>query len=306
MNLSKFLFSITDKDCHYVISVLGIKIKFKHGYKYVCPVVKTSGITDKKRSPEIIVSLTSFPARINSVEKTIRTLLTQTLKPDRVILWLAEEQFHNKENDLPRQLLALKNFGLDIEFCEDLRSYKKIIPTLKKYPEAIIITTDDDIYYASDTIETLYTSYLEDKNSIHAHRVKHTKLVEGKIRKCSRTPDTSYFNRQIGYGAVLYPPHSLYKDVTDTAALKKLLPTHDDVWLWAMSVLNHRKVKVVKGDKESVIYVENTQQHGLCKVNKASTKNYSVGMSIEEACDRIIEYYPQIIDILKEENEKAK
>ena len=115
MNLSKFLFSITDKDCHYVISVLGIKIKFKHGYKYVCPVVKTSGITDKKRSPEVIVSLTSFPARINSVEKTIRTLLTQTLKPDRVILWLAEEQFHNKENDLPRQLLALKNFGLDID-----------------------------------------------------------------------------------------------------------------------------------------------------------------------------------------------
>ena len=303
MNISNFLFSITDKDCHYVIKFLGIKIKFKHGYKYICPVVKSNGVTDKKRSPELIVSLTSFPARINSVEKTIRTLLTQTLKPDRVILWLAEEQFPNKENDLPRALIALKHFGLEIEFCEDLRSYKKLIPTLKKYPQAVVITTDDDIYYASDTVETLYTSYLEDKMSVHAHRVQHTKLVDGdKIKKCGRTPQTSYFNRQIGYGAVLYPPDVLYKDVADISLFKRLLPTHDDVWFWAMTVLNHRKIKVVKGEKESVIYVENTQQHGLCKVNKASTKDSSVGISIDEAYKRILEYYPQILDVLKEEN----
>lgn len=305
MNISKF-FSIQDKDCHYIIQVCGIRIKFKHQYKANCPIVKTSGITETKRHPELIVSLTSFPARIHTVEKTIRTLLSQTLKPDRVILWLAEEQFPNKENDLPRALIALKNYGLTIEFCEDLRSYKKIIPALAKYPDAIIITADDDIYYAPDTVETLYTSYLEDKNAIHAHRVKHTKLIDGKIRKCTKTPLKSYFNRQIGYGAVLYPPHSLDKKVTDKAVFKKLLPTHDDVWLWAMAVLNHIPVKVVKGDKESVIYVENTQQYGLCKINKPYVKNSGCGISIDEACDRILEFYPQIIDILKEENAGQK
>ena len=69
-------------------------------------------------------------------------------------------------------------------------------------------------------------------------------------------------------------------------------PKADDVWFWAMTVLNRRKIKLVKGDKESIIYVENTQQHGLCKVNKASTKDKSVGISIEEAYKRILDYYP--------------
>ena len=304
MNVKK-LFSISDKDCHYIITFMGIKIKFKHGYKYSCPVVKTSGVTEKKRTPELIVSLTSFPPRINTVEKTIRTLLSQTLKPDRVILWLAINQFPNKENDLPKALLALKQFGLEIAFCEDLRSYKKLIPTMQKYPDAVIITTDDDIYYSLDTIESLYTSYLEDKSAVHTHRVQRTKLSDGnKIKKSYNTPDTSYFNRQIGYGAVLYPPGVLYKDATDSSIFQNLLPTHDDVWFWAMTVLNRRKIKLVKGDKESIIYVENTQQHGLCKVNKASTKDKSVGISIEEAYKRILDYYPEIIDILKEENAK--
>lgn len=301
MDLNK-LFSITDKDCHYIVTLLGIKLKFKHGYKYVCPVVKSCGITETKRPTEIIVSLTSFPARINSVEKTVRTLLSQTLKPDRVVLWLAEEQFPNREKDLPEALVSLKTFGLDIEFCEDLRSYKKLIPAMKKYPKAVIITADDDIYYAPDTVESLYTAYLEDKTSVHAHRIQPLALVDGnKLKNGKKVPKTSYFNRQIGYGAVLYPPDVLYKDAADVSIFKKLLPTHDDVWFWAMTVLNHRKINLVKGDKESIIYVENTQQYGLCKINKSFSNNKSAGISIEEADKRILDYYPQLIEILKEE-----
>ena len=60
--------------------------------------------------------------------KTIKTLLKQTVKPDKVVLWLAEEQFPQKENELPSELLELQNFGLTIKWCTDIRSYKKLIP----------------------------------------------------------------------------------------------------------------------------------------------------------------------------------
>ena len=298
-------------DGHIVINLFGLMIRIKHNKKYNCPEVKNLGINEQKRDVPIIVSLTSFPERINIVVKTIKTLLTQTMKPDMVILWLAPEQFPNRENDLPKELLDLKEYGLTIDWYKDIRSYKKIIPTIKKYPDAIIITTDDDIYYAPDTVESLYKSYIEHPQEIQAHRCdwltilpRHTGegLGEGTITwsktrelyKDLHRGEASYRHRLTGYGAVLYPPHSLYKDVTDEEKIAKTIPTHDDIWLWAMAVLAGTKTRLVKGYSESINYVENSQQYGLCKINKKG-----VGMGLAEAYNIILNEYPQILDKIK-------
>ena len=322
-------------DGHIVINIFGLLIRVKHSFKYNCPEVVECGI---KHSPsptrsegeKIIVSLTSFPARINIVVKTIKTLLTQTLKPDAVILWLAPEQFPNGEKDLPQELLDLKQYGLTIDWYKDIRSYKKIIPTLKKYPNAVIITTDDDIYYAPDTVESLYKSYLEHKNEVHAHRCDWLKVVEEdaktvphpspllegegitevvqtqkKVIKWEKTRElyldrhrgvASFHNILTGYGAVLYPPNCFYKDVCNESLIKELIPTHDDIWLWAMATLNGYKTRLVKGYSESINYVENSQQYGLCKINKKG-----VGMSLDEAYEIMLNKYPQLLEILEKE-----
>jgi hypothetical protein len=81
------------------------------------------------------------------VHKTIETLLNQSHKADKVILWLAEEEFPNKEKGLPRELIQLIKSGLTISWCRDIKSYKKLIPALEKYPKSIIVTADDDLYY---------------------------------------------------------------------------------------------------------------------------------------------------------------
>lgn len=312
-------------DGHVVINFFGLIIRIKHNKKYQCPDVTESGINNAERKDNIILSLTSFPQRIETVTKTIKTLLTQTMKPDMVILWLAPEQFPNMENDLPQELLELKKYGLTIDWYKDIRSYKKIIPALKKYPDSVIITFDDDIYYAPDTVETLYKSYLEHPDEIQDHRCDWLEPVVN--RKC-KSSDTSnhpsyqdvsnisiswiktkelykdlhrgeagFRQRLTGYGAVLYPPHSLYKDVTDEDLIAKTIPTHDDVWLWAMAVLNGTKTRLLKGYSESINYIEDSQQFGLCKINKKG-----VGMGIGEAYEIILKEYPQIIDILRNEN----
>ena len=294
-------------DGHIVINLFGLLIRITHSFKYKCPEVKECGVTE---NPEkIVVSLTSFPQRINIVVKTIKTLLTQTKKPDVVLLWLAPEQFPNGEADLPQELLDLKQYGLTIDWYKDIRSYKKIIPTIKKYPDSVIITTDDDIYYAPNTVETLYNSYLEHKNEVQAHRCDWLKLDEDENSataiKWEKTRElyldkhrgqASYHNRLTGYGAVLYPPNCFYKDVCDEELIKNTIPTHDDVWLWAMTILNGYKTRLVKGYSESINYVEDSQQYGLCKINKKG-----VGMSLEEAYEIITKQYPQIMEILESE-----
>ena len=137
MSFLNKLCSVRKIDDHIIFMLCGVQIKIKHKSHFECPTVKDTGVTTNKRETKIIVSLTTFPGRINTVDKTISTLLTQTLKPDEVILWLAESQFPNKE--LPEQLTKLQQYGLTIKWCEDLRSYKKLIPALEEYPNDIII-----------------------------------------------------------------------------------------------------------------------------------------------------------------------
>jgi len=51
-----------------------------------------------------IVTMTSWTKRIHCVDKSIYTFFkTQMEKPDIFYLWLAIEEFPNKEKDLPEE-----------------------------------------------------------------------------------------------------------------------------------------------------------------------------------------------------------
>ena len=128
----KKIFYFKERDGHYIFQLFGcIMISFKHKKMHKWNKAKEYGITSEKRNPQVIVSLTSYPARMPFVHVALNTLLTQTFKPDRVILWLAEEQFPNIENDIPEEVLKLKDYGLEIRWTEDIKSYKKLLPSLK-------------------------------------------------------------------------------------------------------------------------------------------------------------------------------
>ena len=81
------------------------------------------------RKIKYIVSLTSFPARINEVWICIDSLMRQTFKPDKIILWLADSQFPDRV--LPESLRKYEKKGLSICWCDDLRSYKKFFYTIQ-------------------------------------------------------------------------------------------------------------------------------------------------------------------------------
>lgn len=212
------------------------------------------------RNEKIIVSLTSFPGRINSVCKTLETILNQKdCKPDKVELWLAESQFEGKEKGLPDNLLRLKKYGLDIMWCEDIRSYKKLIPALQIHPKDIIVTADDDVYYSRRWLEKLYKSYNLNPNVIQCHRATQIVKKAGNIdvivggRKYYK--EASYLNKLVGVGGVLYPVNSLSPQVFDIAAIKKYAATNDDVWFWFMAIINDYKINVVDKNEPSPVTV---------------------------------------------------
>lgn len=263
------------------------------------------GITKEKRSVKVIVSLTSFPARIGTADVTIKSLLMQSFKPDELVLWLAGEQFPGKEDGLPDKLLELKRYGLTISWCNDIKSYKKLLPALRVYPEDIIVTADDDVYYERHWLRRLYAGYEEAPKYVHCHRITkfYIKDNEYKIKEgeFETYPYPSYLHKLTGVGGVLYPPHVLNPDVLNEEKCMDLASTNDDVWFWLMAVLNGAKVNVVRKNLPRVEAVKGTQD-GAC-LNKINDKGDAL---LWRDFYRILEAYPQIDTILRKEYRKIQ
>ncbi len=220
---------------------------------------RRSGITSVKRNPELVVSLTTIPERIGSIHLCIDSLLRQDLKPDRLILWLSESAEPNRpgivKSNLPVSILRLLNRGLEIRWCEDIRSYRKLIPTLQIFPNSLIVTADDDIYYPQHWLQMLYKAYQREPQYVHCHRAHLIRfdssgsplpyrqwnlLSEGTLGPSMDLFPTSG-------GGVLYAPGHLHPEVLNESAFLNLSPNADDIWFYAMTNLANVASKKVAG-----------------------------------------------------------
>ena len=201
-------------------------------------------------TPNVIVSLTSFPARIEKIWLTIETMMRQSVKPRLILLWLSKEQFSSK-SALPKSLLSLEKRGLRIELRKgDIKSHKKYFYSFIEYPDDYVVTIDDDVYYNTRLIEFLWRAHLLFPDCIccnESHFISfaqdHQLLPYSKWRhnfQMDLVP--SKLLCPIGIGGILYPPHSLAEMVTEENIFMQCCPRADDIWLKVMSLMNNRKV----------------------------------------------------------------
>jgi hypothetical protein len=186
----------------------------------------------------LVVTLTSYPPRFPHLGKTLRSLLDQTVAPDSVVLWLA----HADIDALPRDVRALEAYGLEIRGCDDLRSYKKLVPALKEDPDRYFVTADDDVYYPQDWLEGLVEAAREHPSQVVAWRAHIASLDEdGNFRPyrewllaTDRTflDDPSKRLFPTGVGGILYPPGCFAEDIVQEDLFLSLAPHGDDIWFF--------------------------------------------------------------------------
>lgn len=101
--------------------------------------------------------MTSWKMRIGNVEQVVRSILDNTLVPDRIYLTLSSDEFQNKEDDLPPNLVELFNSDdrLIINWVkENTKTMKKVFPILQYLnDDDLIINVDDDILIPKEAIE---------------------------------------------------------------------------------------------------------------------------------------------------------
>jgi hypothetical protein len=221
---------------------------------------------------QLIVSLTSYPARFNTLHLTLACLLDQTVKADRTILWIAKQD----RQALPPAVLAFEDRGLEIRVCDDLRSYKKLIPALQAFPEASIATADDDIFYPRNWLEILVEAVEEGVIPCHrAHRIRRNADGtfrpyvdwENDVQDAKARQASSEILATSGAGA-LYSRRSFDPRVTDRSLFERLCPDGDDLWFYWCARMRgalHKKV----GGKMRLMMWTGSQETSLWKHNEA-------------------------------------
>lgn len=246
-----------------------------------------------------IVSLTSFPARIGAAAKVIETMARQTVRPDKIVLYLTAAQF--PDGKVPDILSRLQSKLVDIRFCgPPIKSYTKLVPALKDFPDDIVITVDDDMDYPNNLISTLLRAHRKYPRAICAHRVRRVKFKNGRplpylkwprlnrrIRKhvCGRRPRLD--NLAMGVGGVLYPPRCLDAAATRDDIFMKMAPTADDLWFWAMAAKAGTGTAFVRNDRVKDACLTGTQETSLLSINCAGDGN-------DRAMANILAEFPEI------------
>lgn len=256
---------------------------------------------------DVIVSLTSHPERINTVAPCIESLLQQTQRPRKVLLYLSKEQFPNQESELPQELVRLRsNKHFEIRWVDDdLKPHKKYYYSMQEYPDLPIIIADDDVIYENTLVEKLMNSYHKFPHCISAMRANLMMFRrDGRLRKYDGwlmgyrmlldTP--SYQLMPTGVGGVLYPPHSIPKEAFNISAIKTTCLYTDDLWLKMYAVMNQYPT-VVPRDYSKYHEIEGTRETALWRINVHKNNN-------DVSIQNIISYfdkreYPNLLEIIR-------
>ena len=204
---------------------------------------------DKIGQDDIVLSLTSYGKRVeSSLPYVLYSLLTQTVMPKKIAVYLDYD--HWNDEVLPTLLQKLKKVGVDFYYCEDIRSYKKLIPALEMFPNNPIVTLDDDFYYNPNYMQWMTDAYMaSDKKTILGQWGCKPEKQEGKYIPYNQWKDGQYdvIDSDISfYGCCCcYPPYVFDGEILKRELFTKLCPTADDIWFWAMEERQHIKRRYI-------------------------------------------------------------
>lgn len=228
----------------------------------------------------IIVSLTTFPARISTVWMVIESLFNQSVQPREIRLYLSKEEFPCQDRQLPKSLLKYVGLGLSIIFVDRnimphikyVYAFQDILLNKKDY---LVITVDDDMYYRKDMVEHLLKLHKLFPNCVCANSSRTIKVgssYNNWINEAeAMSPSHKYL--ALGVGGVLYPV-KLFTDkrMFDYEMIRKYCLRADDLWLKAFELINN--IPVVTGDLYiSFIDIIGTQAIALSATNTDDNSN---------------------------------
>ncbi len=248
------------------------------------------------RNEKIILSMTTFTKRLPKIHICLKSLINQSFKADRIIVWLGPDVSHE---DITYEMINLEKYGVEYRFVNaDLKSHKKYFYAMQEFSDSCVITVDDDVVYPKDMVKTLVSAHKKNPNVVCARRVHCILSKKGKIlpysewiHECREITKPSFKLMPTGVGGVLYPPH-LFKNIAFNK--EKIISTcfeADDIWLKFMELIHNIPVVWVKCLLCEPPVIKSTQKFALCNTNVIQNKN-------DIYMENMFNDYPEVLELI--------
>lgn len=234
-------------------------------------------LTGRRR---VVVSLTTYPPRIDTVWQSLRSIFSQSYLPDKIVLYLAKSDFPDREADLPRSLLDMLWYDFEIRWVDvDLKPHKKWYWAFSDFKDDLVVTIDDDLIYRRTMLEELVAAHEAHPGAVIASRTHlimfdadgamcpynewileaghaHPRLVDVESQRLFATTGAGTL-----FDPPLFPEWAFNRDLIERFCLSA-----DDVWLKLAEVA--AGIPVVAATSEQLLtYVPGTQEVALCHQN---------------------------------------
>lgn len=205
---------------------------------------------------EVYVSLTTIPSRLFSLERCIDSLLTQTVKPDKIFISVPRK--YNRFNAIidDRDIPKFKDSTIHPIRCNDMGPGTKLLGPLDYLSKnSLIILVDDDCTYKEYMIEELLKHFHKDPKvcySFYTYTLKRDKTYTiGQGADCFAIPCNILDKVRLYFDLVKRRTELLY---------------HDDLWIsFYLYLLNYPIISLESAlrDSDTSIYEIYNDTDGL-------------------------------------------
>lgn len=221
----------------------------------------------------VIVSITTFPKRFTYLKYTLISILRQTVRPEKIIINLVQSECPNGFDDVPSDIIMMTELGVEFQFRDEcLKPHGKYYYVMQNYPDKLIVTMDDDVFYRKDAIEKLLNMHQKFPSAVCGRMVRKIKIINGVVQpyitwSLYNNGPTEITYMAMGVGGVLYPA-CLFEEsnLFNLDAIKKLCLNADDLWLKANELLLNIPVVTNKFESPDVT-LESSKSNALSSDN---------------------------------------
>lgn len=222
---------------------------------------------------KIIVSLTSYPARISNVGMSIYLLLNkQSVKPNDIYIWLAKAEFPNGVSDLPADLLSMAQLPQVHLMWVDKNTFTHKKHEIFKHTSKndLVFLVDDDVCYSNDLIQRCLQAHDKFPNAIVGYNHYSQHIYNG-YRILYNEPNIDWsiprfdtrLCTQCMIPAYLYPQQALLSE--NLVKRDVLCPVCDETWLDPFRVYANIPILHLNYGWGVDISSNISHQNGLCK-----------------------------------------
>lgn len=204
--------------------------------------------------------MTTWPPRYSTTADVMREHIMQRNfsglngKVHCVLVLSEEEVCHTYSREAACKLMAaMDEMGVEVILDKgNIRSHKKLIPTLEKYPDNPILVVDDDVIQRAAWLRTFWEDNKKYPDTIiYGQSLSRISVENGIIHeKRSIMPSSIAGKESIdlkpasGAAGTLFPAHTFTDErFFDRELFMKVSPTSDETWQYAFAMIEHPKFR---------------------------------------------------------------